>query len=137
MILCKYCCGKNYVKNGIVKKKQRFLCRDCNRTFREGDNREKYSNDKRLKVIRSYLEGVGIMAIERLENVPNPLIIKWIRNISNIMRKILNETKIPEEAKDIQILELDELFSYVQKKHKKSTCGLLLIGSEIKLLTLK
>ncbi len=84
-----------------------------------------------------YLEGVGIRSIERLEQVPNPLIIKWIRKFSKILRSRLNEVEIPEDAKQIQILELDELFTYCQKKLSKSTYGLLLIGSEVKLLTLK
>ena len=77
------------------------------------------------------------MAIERMEGVLNPLIIKWIRKFSKILRSRLNETPIPKDAKDIQILELDELFSYCQKKLTKSTYGLLLIGSEVKLLTSK
>jgi len=37
----------------------------------------------------------------------------------------------------MSILELDELFTYCQKKLTKSTFGLLLIVAEIRLLTLK
>ncbi len=77
------------------------------------------------------------MSIERMENVPNPLIIKWIRKFSKILRQRLNEIEIPEDVKKIEIIELDELFSYCQKKLTKSMYGLLLIESEIKLLTLK
>ena len=32
----------------------------CGKVFVIGDNREKYSYDKKLKVIKMYLEGVGI-----------------------------------------------------------------------------
>ncbi len=77
------------------------------------------------------------MSIERMEGVQNPLIIKWIRKFSKILRTHLNEVKIPDDAKKIQIIELDELFSYCKKNLTKSTYGLLLIGAEIKLLTLK
>lgn len=52
-------------------------------------------------------------------------------------RKRLNEAEIPKEAKKIEIIELDELFTYCQKKLTASTYGLLLIESEVKLLTLK
>lgn len=55
------------------------------------------------------------MSIERLEGVPNPLIIYWIRNLSKLLREKLVFTPIPEEAKDIEILELDKLFTYCQK----------------------
>ena len=135
--LCKHCGSNKRVKNGYVHGKQRWKCKSCNRTYRDGDLRERYSNDQRLRVIKWYLEGAGIMSIERMEGVPNPLIIKWIRKFSKILRQKLNETAISEDVKDIQILELDELFSYCQKKLTKSTYGLLLIDSEVKLLTLK
>ncbi len=135
--ICKHCGSEKRVRNGYVHGKQRWKCKDCGKTYREGDLRERYSNEKRLRCIKWYLEGAGIMAIERMEGVPNPLIIKWIRRFSKILRSKLNETPIPKDAKDIQILELDELFSYCQKKLTKSTYGLLLIGPEVKLLTSK
>ena len=84
-----------------------------------------------------YLEGVGIRSIERIENISTPLIIKWIRKFSDILRKKLNETEIPADAKEIQILELDELFTYYQKKVKEPMCGLLWTESGIKLLISK
>ena len=134
---CKHCGGEGRVKNGYVQGKQRYKCKDCSKTYREGDLREKYTNDQRLRVVQMYLEGIGIMSIERLEQIPNPLIIKWIRKFSKILRSRLNEVEIPEDARKIQIIELDELFSYCQKKLTKSTYGLLLIGREVKLLTSK
>ena len=45
MILCKHCGGEECVKNGLIKGKQRYLCRACVKTFRLGDAREKYSLD--------------------------------------------------------------------------------------------
>ena len=135
--LCKHCGSGIRVKNGYVQGKQRYKCKECRKTYREGDLRERYSNEQRLRVIKWYLEGAGIMSIERMEGVPNPLIIKWVRKFSKLLRQKLNETLIPDDAKDIQIIELDELFSYCQKKLTKSTFGLLLIGSEVKLLTSK
>ncbi len=134
---CKHCGSTERVKNGFVQGKQRYKCLECNKTYREGDLRERYSLETKLRVIKWYLEGAGIMSIERMEKVPNPLIIKWIRKFSSILRRRLNEAEIPEEARKIQIIELDELFTYCQKKLTASTYGLLLIESEVKLLTLK
>lgn len=134
---CKHCGSEDYVRNGIVGGKQRYLCNQCCKTFREGDKREKYSNAKRMRVIQWYLEGAGIMSIERMEGVPNPLIIKWIRKYAKIIRENLNGVRIPETLEDVQIVELDELFSYVKKNLTKSTSGLLLIGSDLRFLTLR
>ena len=137
MLRCKKCGGLKAVKNGIVGGKQRYKCQECGRTYREGDARVAHDFDKRLKVIKWYLEGAGIRSISRMEGVSAPMIIDWIRDYANIVREKINEINFSGDVKEIQILELDELFTYCQKKLTKSTFGLLLIGSEMKLLTLK
>src|ERR1044071_3526217 len=134
MLNCKYCSCSRIVMNGYVGGKQRYRCKECERTFREGDKREKHDINKRLRVLRWYLEGAGIRSISRMEGVSAPQVIEWIRNAAKIIKDKLREVKLPEEAKEIQILEVDELFTYCQKKLTKSTYGLLLIESEIKLL---
>ena len=53
------------------------------------------------------------------------------------MKEEVKRFPVPEDSKDIQILEVDELFSYCQKKEKEYTYGYVLIGSEIKLLSLR
>ncbi|WP_458693280.1 transposase-like zinc-binding domain-containing protein [Candidatus Cyrtobacter comes] len=75
-MICKHCSSTALVKNVYVQGKQRYECKGCGKTYRECDLREKYSNDKKLKVVCMYLEVVCIMSIERLEEVPNPLIIQ-------------------------------------------------------------
>jgi transposase-like protein len=137
MLSCKSCGSSEAVKNGFVKNKQRYKCKSCGRTFREGDKRQIHDFDKKVKVLKLYLEGAGIRSISRVEGVSPPVILDLIKDYSKIIKEKLNEIKLPESAKEIQILELDELFTYCQKKLTKSTSGLLLIGSEMKLLTLK
>lgn len=137
MLRCKHCGNDGKVKNGRPNGKQRYKCKECGRNYVSGDSREKYSVDKKLKVVCMYLEGIGIRSIERLEGMPNPLIIKWIRRFSKLLQRKLNEVNISQDAKQISIMELDELFSYCQKKLTKSTYGLLLIGTEIRLLISK
>ena len=63
-----------------------------------------------------YLENVGIRSIERLESVSNPLIIYWIRHFSELIRKEVRLAHIPDKLEDIEILEMDELFTYYKKK---------------------
>ena len=136
MVLCKHCGSEKVVKDGLVKGKQRYLCKGCNRTSRCGDNRERYSIEKKIKVIKLYPEGVGMRSIERLEKVPIALLVHWFRNFGKIIREKISMTKIPDNVKDIAILEADELFTYYQKKHKKPTFGLLWTETGIKLLIL-
>ena len=134
---CKKCGSKDYVRNGYIKGEQRYRCKDCRMNYQKGDKRIKYSKEKKMKVMKCYLEGMGIRSIERLEGVPNPLIIRWIRRFGKEVKEEVERFPVPEEAKDIQILEIDELFSYCKKKERKCTYGYVLIGSEIRLLNLR
>jgi transposase len=135
---CKGCGSTKLTKNGKNKLgAQRYRCKECGGTFIEGDNRLKHGLEKRLKVINMYLEGVGIRSIERLEKVSNPLIIYWIRHFSGLIRKELRRRPIPDQPKDIAIVEIDELFTYYKKRPSEHMYGLLLTETETKLLISK
>ncbi|MBR1648415.1 MAG: IS1 family transposase [Alphaproteobacteria bacterium] len=134
---CRHCGSEELVKDGIVGGKQRYKCKSCNRTMRLNDKRIKYSMELRLKVLKGYLEGVGIMSLERMYDVPNTLIIYWIRHYARMITEILNMAKVPDKVTDVEILEMDELYSYVKKNETKSMCGLLLTETETKFLILK
>ena len=158
-IICKYCNSNRINHMGVLYGKQRYYCRDCKRTFREGkDNRVKYSEEKREKVIKMYLDNVSIRSIERLEGVSEPLIIKWIKNkgkkikeeLNNNINKLKNNIDNIDDINiikkdNIEILEIDEIVTYVKKnskilKQEKEIIpgyGLLLIGTKIILLDLK
>jgi transposase-like protein len=138
MEYCKGCGSKEIVKNGISPEGvQKYKCKSCRSTYRSGDNRLKYSMDKRIRVVKMYLEGIGIRSIERLEKVSGALIVYWIRHFSELIRKEVRSKGIPDDLKEIEILEIDELFTYYQKKAKKPMCGLLWIETETKLLISK
>ncbi len=86
--------------------------------------------------MKLYTEGMGLRSIERLENISTPLLIHWIRNFGKMIREKLCTTIVPDYAKEIEILEVDELFTYYQKKVKKPIYGLLWTEQGIKLLIL-
>ncbi len=44
MVKCKKCKSENIVKNGKVRGKQRYLCKDCRYNFVEGDARGRTKN---------------------------------------------------------------------------------------------
>jgi transposase-like protein len=131
---CKSCGNRELIKYGIVKNKQRYLCKACGGTWREGDDREKYSLEQRIKFIKLYTEGMGLRAIARTENISAPLLVHWVRTFTKMLREKLRTTEIPDNVKEIEILEIDELFTYYQKKHKKPMYGLLWTETGIKLL---
>ena len=134
---CRHCGRELLTKDGIVLGKQHWKYKRCHKTTRENDARYKYSMEKRLKVLKMYLEGMGLKVIERLENVPNPLIIYWIKHYANILKDKLQATEFPKKLSQIEILEMDELYSFVKKNKTESTFGLLWTETGTKLLILK
>ena len=131
---CKYCGHQSFVKNGFVRGFQRYRCRSCGRNQIEGDRREKYSNSLRKQALAMYLNGSGLRAIGRILNVPYQLVSKWIENAGKIVECEL--LKLQMQRREISILEMDELYTYVQKKKTEHAYGWLLIGTETKLLQL-
>lgn len=145
---CKFCNSPRTNKRDKQQynKKQRYLCRDCGKIFTEGeDKRKKYNEEFKLEVIRWYLENVGIRSIERRMNVSDTTIMRWIKNFGKtIKERIIQETNnIPDNIKkeDIEILEGDEIVTYIKKKSKMegktSGYGFLLTETGIKLLIFK
>jgi len=138
---CKYCGSDRINNSGKVNNgNQRYLCRDCRRTFTI--TKRKYSEEYKLKIIKMYLENMGIRSIERLENIPNTTILKWIKNFGKIVKAKFQEqiNNIPDNLEDIkqniEILEGDEIATYIKKntktEDKKSGYGFLLIENKDK-----
>ena len=57
------------------------------RTCREGDERVRYTLEKKIRVLKWYLEGAGIRSIERMEEVSATLIVYWIRKMGSMLRE--------------------------------------------------
>ena len=79
-----------------------------------------------------YMNNVGIRSIERILKVSNVLILNWIKNIGKNIERIINNNDIEKKKnkKNINILEMDELYSYVKKNEIKLKYKLLLIETE-------
>lgn len=120
MKYCKGCGSEHVIKNGKAPEgTQRYKCKQCSSTFRDGeDKRFKYSTEKRLKVLKMYLEGVGMRSIERLEGVSNVLILYWIRHYAELLRTQMRSRPIPEKLEDI---ERQESRNWVTKRYRWKT----------------
>ena len=74
---CPKCNSENHVKDGIVKGKQRFFCKQW-KTGRRVDFRGKPLEIKRM-VLYLYLEGLGFRSIGRIIKKSNVAVLKWIK----------------------------------------------------------
>ena len=109
MVKCRHCGCEELSKDGIIKGKQRYKCKRSKRTTRENDQRYKYSISTRLRVLKGYLEGVGIMTLERITGELKQLIIKWIRNYAKILGGLIAKATVSHKLENVEILEMDAL----------------------------
>lgn len=145
LISCPKCHSKHHVKNGFVRKQQRYKCTDCFRNFIQGDARNKYDSKTRNLAVRMYLNNCGFRRIAEILNIPLATCFMWIKKAGRIVDEMVKERK--EEPQDIKILEMDELLHLLKKprRNKKQgnmrnhtpEFGLLWIGTDLKILRLK
>jgi transposase-like protein len=109
---CKKCGSQSIVKNGIVRQKQRYKCKDCSYNFTIGDAREKVSLEAKALAMLLYGSGKASYGmIARLFNVSRTAVLHWIRK----MGKALPIPEIDTEVKEVQI---DEMWHFIEKKTK-------------------
>ncbi len=134
---CKFCDNPSVVKNGFVRSAQRYRCSKCSKTFISRDLRgaHKYSNDTRYMAVKMYLNNCGFRRVAAILDVPLSTIFSWIKKAGKIVDEIVKTRD--HERETIEILEMDELYTYIKKKSAKHEYGLLLIGTDSKMLRLK
>ena len=94
-------------KAGIVKGKQRYRCKNCNKNQAETDGRVKYSEAERKYALVMYLEGCGFRRIARImskifnKNYRYQTIMNWIK------RAGLKEMSEKKQEK-VEVLEVNK-----------------------------
>ena len=92
-----------------------------------------------------YLNNCGFRMIAEILNIPLSTVFVCVKKAGQIVDKMVKERQ--EEVEEIEILEMDELFTYVKKSQKElkgqknlvirtPEYGLLWIGTGLKLLHL-
>ncbi len=128
---CKKCSSEEIVKNGLQDGVQRYKCKVCNSVFR--GKASKYSADFKLEAVMMYINSMGIRAIARVKKIHNSVVSVWIKKMGKVVKDAFIEKIEEVQEKDINIVELDELFTYIKKKKIKRMYLVLLteIGSEL------
>ncbi|MCX6146740.1 MAG: IS1 family transposase [Candidatus Kapabacteria bacterium] len=111
-MICPKCKSNQYVKDGIVKGKQRFLCKVCKYRYTV-EYRGKSVEIKRM-ALHLYLEGLGFRSISRILKVSNVTILNWIKAFGSEIENIQCDSA------PIKVVELDEVHTYI--KSKKNYC---------------
>ena len=63
---------KDIYAGNIVKRK-------CNKNFKEGNRKSKHDKSIKVKIVRSYINGVGFRVISRIFKIPLTTIFYFIK----------------------------------------------------------
>ncbi len=113
---CTRCGSINIVRNGRNKCGNRqYHCKDCH-AYRVLKPNVDYSAQERQTILKACQERVSLRGIQRLFGVTRQTVSRWIPE--HVIRlPLLVETLLPVAEHDV--LELDELWSFVFKKAQK------------------
>jgi transposase-like protein len=132
MTKCTHCGSERFIKYGHVGEQQRFLCKECKRTFGGGV----YPAEKKAFALQMYMNNVGIRKIGFFLGVRHNVVLDWIRTAhNNLGKKIARQIKTTSGQPDI--IEMDEIYTYVKKNFKEQSYGLLTAGDKGVLLHLR
>ena len=125
METCRKCGGKT-VKNGSVKGVPKRQCKPCG--FQSGgkDNRGKPLIVRRFGVML-YAHGLSLSAVGKLLGVSAVAVMKWV--------KASEEEAVKPVPGRAVIVELDEMWHFLQKKRTSSGFGKRMIVMQTGLLT--
>ena len=114
---CTKCNSTNLVKNGKdYKGCQKYHCHDCDAYGTLEPKSPAYSQESRAVILRAYRERASMRGVERIFKVARQTLACWLHQEAEQLPE-LAETLEPARLDDV--LELDELWSFVLKKSNK------------------
>ena len=117
---CRKCGSEAFVKNGFMAGAQRYKCKKCGFQFTRETPHGRPMKDKILALVL-YLSGLSMNAIGNIIGVSTQSIMRWIRMFYD---KFIPQNEIETKFDEI---EIDEMYSYINKKKIQSGSGRLLI----------
>lgn len=110
---CPKCGSENMVRNGHdYKGAQKYYCHDC-KSYGTLHAQRGHSEQTRTQVKRAILERLSLRGIERLFGISRRTVLAWIEQWADHLSP-LEATLAAAQVDDV--LELDELWSFVLKK---------------------
>src|SRR5437879_5687668 len=105
MIQCKRCQSSRFMKNGIVRGKARYRCKDCHYNFTEGDERvkEELVIKRALAIILYSLGKASFGFLGKLLGVSRSIPYRWIKAEAEKIAK-------PSISGEIKEMKFDEMW---------------------------
>ena len=105
---CKRCGSEHYVKNGMARDKQRYLCKQCGLNFTNTPARGKPLALKAAAVLL-YVSGLSMNRTAKLLGLSTPTVQAWLEQFAAAY------AQKPEPEGRAVVIELDEMGHYLKK----------------------
>ena len=130
---CHHCGSESYRRNGSYAGVQRYICKGCGRSFT--DRGERFSKAVKAQALDMHLNNVGIRKIARFVGASPPAVLKWIRKAGETMVEQLRQAagRLAQDGAP-DVIEMDEIYTYVQKNSSAPSYGLLIVDGRLALL---
>ncbi len=109
---CHGCGGTDLIKRGSKAGHQRYRCRACGRY--STDSQPRFSAQTRAMAIEMYMNNMGIRAIGRVLKASPATVLTWIRKEHSALQQTLAKQP-PAQPEGADIIEMDEIYTYIQK----------------------
>ena len=120
---CKRCGSDEHVKNGLMRNKQRYLCKGCGLNFTDTPPRGK-PLALMVAAVLLYVSGLSMNRTAKLLGVSTPTIQAWLEQFAAAY------AQKPEPEGRAVVIELDEMWQYLKKSPNRSGSGRLGIGRQ-------
>src|SRR3954451_25146959 len=110
--------SEEHVKNGLMRGKQRYRCKECGLNFTDTPPR---GMPLRVKVtaVLLYLSGLSMNRTAKLLGVSTPSVMTWIEQFAEVY------AQKPEPEGRAVAVELDEMWHFLKKRPPNSGSGRL------------
>jgi len=93
---------------------QRYRCMYCQRKYTPAPKPRGYSQELRQQAVQMYVDGVNMRRVARHLNVNHQSVANWVRHYAEKLPK-------PPMPEEVEIAELDEVYSFIGNKKTGST----------------
>ena len=121
MAICPKCGTDECVKDGIVKGRQRYRCKGCG--YRHTVPHRGKSPAIKRQALELYLEGLGFRSIGRFLRCSHVAVYNWIKEFGTAAQALRSDAVL-------EVVEMDEMHTYIASKKTTAGSGLLLIDME-------
>ncbi len=120
---CPKCKKENNRKSGVIKERQRYVCKSCNYYYTVEHRAGTADQETKRRALELYLEGLSLRTIGRLLKFSNVSILKWIRSFGAKVQDL--KTHAPTKT-----VALDEMHTYIGSKKSSAGYRVLLIETQ-------